>query len=100
LIKKLLRDISLNQSIKISNIRYCIDREWMQPQSSDLRALQRYDGRLASIAERATTDRYADRDEAFGKTISSIKQISNLTSDRLEFFKFLPDTCRSYYLLA
>jgi hypothetical protein len=29
-------------------------------------------------------------------TISSIKQISNLTDERLEFLRFFPNTCRSY----
>lgn len=32
-------------------------------------------------------------------TISSLKQISNLTDERLEILKFFPNTCRSYYLL-
>ena len=32
-------------------------------------------------------------------TISSVKQISNLTDERLSILKFFPDTCRSYYLL-
>jgi transposase len=32
-------------------------------------------------------------------TISSVKQISNLTDERLEILRFFPNTCRSYYLL-
>ena len=32
-------------------------------------------------------------------TISWVKQISNLTEERLEIINFFPNTCRSYYLL-
>jgi transposase len=32
-------------------------------------------------------------------TISSVKQISNLTDERLFILRFFPNTCRSYYLL-
>jgi transposase len=32
-------------------------------------------------------------------TISSVKQISNLTDERLSILRFFPNTCRSYYLL-
>ena len=31
--------------------------------------------------------------------ISSVKQISNLTDERLEILRFFPNICRSYYLL-